>query len=155
MNGNPNTSPVSPSHNTILLTTTLNVCDLSIDLNWNSYDGWNNGVVYYNLYCSKENQPWIQLAQLPTSSITYSHLSVDGFSTYRIIEAVENGNEKSLSNIAERYVYQPDQPSFSCCKTVSVTDEEYVEIEFYEDNAVDLSGFEIYESDRWNQLSIF
>ena len=148
LNGNPNTSPVSPSHNTILLTTTLNVCDLSIDLNWNSYDGWNNGVVHYNLYCSKDNQPWIQLAQLPTSSITYTHFSVDGFSTYRyMIEAVENGSEKSLSNIADRYVYQPDQPSFSYLKTVSVTDDQNVEIEFFEDNAVDLSGFEIYRSD--------
>ena len=148
LNGNPNTSPVSASHNTILLTNELNICELSIDLNWNSYDGWSNGVAYYNLYSSKDNAPWIQLAQLSPGSTSYTHFSIDGLSTYNyLIEAVENGAEKSLSNISERYVYQPNEPAFSYLKSVSVLDENLIEVEFYADNSVNVNGFELFRSE--------
>tara|TARA_Y100001968_G_C19419510_1_gene750948 strand:- start:99 stop:2204 length:2106 start_codon:yes stop_codon:yes gene_type:complete len=148
LNGNPNTSPVSASHNTILLTNELNICELSIDLNWNSYDGWSNGVAYYNLYSSKDNAPWIQLAQLSPGSTSYTHFSIDGLSTYNyLIEAVENGAEKSLSNISERYVYQPNEPAFSYLSSVSVLDENLIEVEFYADNSVNVNGFELFRSE--------
>ena len=36
ISSNPNTSPVGIPHRTILLETALNICDLSVDLNWNT-----------------------------------------------------------------------------------------------------------------------
>lgn len=145
--GNPNTSPVSSSHNTILLTNELDVCDLSVNLSWNSYLGWQNGVDNYKLFYSKDNGPWNLLAQLGSAS-SYLHQNLDGFSTYKyLIEANENGLNKSLSNVSSRYVYQPSQPSFSYLSSVSVVNDNLIEVEFYSDNSIDVYGYDLYRSD--------
>jgi gliding motility-associated-like protein len=146
--GNPNTSPVSTSHNTLLLSNELDVCDLSIELTWNSYLGWQNGVDQYKLFYSKDNGPWTLLAQLGSSVSSYLHENLDGLSAYRyLIEANENGLNKSLSNFSNRFVYQPTQPAFSYLKSVNVISNDLIEIEFHSDNSIDVYGYDLYRSD--------
>ena len=146
--GNPNTSPVSISHNTLLLTNELDVCGLSIELSWNSYLGWQNGVDNYKLFYSKDNGPWLLLAQLGSSVNSYLHENLDGLLTYKyLIEANENGVNKSLSNFSDRYVYQPTPPAFSYLSSVNVVSEDLIEIEFHSDNSIDVYGYDLFRSD--------
>ena len=145
---NPNTSPVGVPHRTILLETALNICDLSVDLNWNTYSNWNNGVALYNLYYSVDGGAWNLLTQLSSNDSLYQHLNVNPQSTYSyIIEAVENGNEKSNSNIANRYIHQPPLPAFSYLQSVTVLNDQEIEIRYYADQNVDVTGYKLFKSD--------
>ena len=146
--GNPNTSPVSTSHNTLLLTNELDVCGLSINLSWNSYLGWQNGVDNYKLFYSKDNGPWVLLAQLGSNSNSYLHENLEGLATYKyLIQAKENGLNKSLSNFSNRYVYQPTPPAFSYLKSVNVISNDLIEVEFHSDNSIDVYGYDLFRSD--------
>ena len=148
LTGNPNTSPVSDSHNTILLANELDVCDLSVNLSWNSYGGWSSGVSSYSLYCSKNSGPWTLISQLNPSINNYIYQNLDGLSNYQfLIKASENGSQTSLSNISNLFVYQPPQPAFSYLKSVDVVDENLVEVQFHADNSIAVYGYELLRSD--------
>ena len=145
---NPNTSPVGIPHRTILLETALNICDLFVDLNWNTYSNWINGVDFYNLYYSENGGNWNMLAQLNANDSVYQHLNVNPQSTYSyIVEAIENGSEKSISNIANRFIHQPPLPSFSYLQSVTVVNDLDIEVRYHADENVDVSGYKLFRSD--------
>ena len=148
ISANPNTSPVGIPHRTILLETTLNICDLSVDLRWNTYSNWLNGVAAYNIYYSENGGSWNLLTQMPPNDSLYLHLNVTPQANYRyIIEALENGNEKSISNIVNRYIHQPPIPSFSYLQSVSVINDQDIEVTYYADESVDVTGYNLFRSE--------
>ena len=105
-------------------------------------------VALYNLYYSVDGGAWNLLTQLSSNDSLYQHLNVNPQSTYSyIIEAVENGNEKSNSNIANRYIHQPPLPAFSYLQSVTVLNDQEIEIRYYADQNVDVTGYKLFKSD--------
>jgi len=145
---NPNTSPVGNAHRTILLQNTYDICSRTINLSWNTYSSWANGVSFYNLYLSINNGSWSLLSQLTSNDSSFVHNNVLANSNYRyIVEAVENGSFISNSNINSRFTYQPSPPNFSYIQAVSVKSETEVEIRYLPDTSANIQGYELYKSD--------
>jgi len=49
----PNTSPIGTEHNSIFLQASLNICERSIDLDWNDYINWTDNVLFMSCMCLK------------------------------------------------------------------------------------------------------
>jgi hypothetical protein len=133
----PNTSAMGTPHQTIYVTTQLNVCAREVTLSWNAYQNWSNGVAYYEIYSRENNGPYNLLST--TTNTAYTHSGVNRLSTYRyLIKAVANQTGyTSLSNIAGRYIHEPEQPQFAYLKTASVLNNSEVVVRYYADlNAI-------------------
>lgn len=90
-----NRSLISNPHNTILLdASTPSVCDRSINLNWNAYDGWLSGVEEQEIWVSKNGMAAVPVATISGSATSYDYEEIDDQANYCFtIRAKANGQE--------------------------------------------------------------
>lgn len=143
----PNTSSVGLAHQNIVLTKNYNVCELSVELNWNEYINWTNGVQQYEIYYTTDNVNWSLMAAVNNTTTNFYYDQMIQELNYRIfIKAIESNGAFSFSNVVELYTRQPPVPQFSYLSSVNVVND-YIEINYFADQSVDVMGYNLFRSD--------
>lgn len=146
----PNTSGMGVPHTTMYLSGQLSVCDSSVIINWNAYDGWSGGVLNYQVYASENGGPMNLVATLSSATTSYTHAQLNRGSVYRyVIVSNENGGAgaMSISNVFQVFIYRPGLPSFGYLKTATVSGEGQVTIRYERDVTASVSGYRLQRSD--------
>ena len=88
----------SDIHESILLVGSKND-EYSVSLNWNSYDGWQNGVESYEILRKRNDQPNYENFMVTQETAVNIDVGLDGYDQcYRVKALEEGGNNESYSN---------------------------------------------------------
>jgi hypothetical protein len=125
-----NSSQFSLEHNTIHLKIDYEKCKLQANLEWNEYKNWANGVRFYNVLRSENGGPFISVATLTNTTLSYLDENLDELINYcYMIRATERvSNNRSRSNMVCFLSEFVPQPSFAYIKAVSVVSDNSIEI---------------------------
>jgi gliding motility-associated-like protein len=142
----PNTSPLGVGQETMFLTLKLEVCDKSVELNWNSYKNWNDGVDRYEIEASVNGGVYTVVGS--TTDTTFNFTSgVPNANYCFLIKAVANDQFKtSLSSLSCLFLHQPPSPMFNYLQTVTVLDANEIEVRIHQDLAAQISNFRLERS---------
>ena len=134
-----NTSPISIAHNTIFLTSVLDVCGGGVTLNWTPYVNMHPGLEGYNIYVKENNGPITLLGTNPSTNQSFVHtpLVPNSHYIYSIRAFDSTGTVTSTSNTDTVIAYAPMQPQFAYIRHVSVLNNSYVQLKAI----VDTSGY--------------
>lgn len=143
-----NPSPVGVNyHNTMVLSNSVNICDASIDLEWNPYDDFTSGTnVLYRIFVSINAGPFILAGTTNDTDYTYNGI-VQG-STYDFyVRAVENGGagpiSSSSNDVQINTINFLKDPQFNYVFRATVIDSQEINLQFYVDTAADVSYYTI------------
>jgi gliding motility-associated-like protein len=145
-----NTSSPTLFHNTIFAESELDACNGIINLNWNVYNNWPQGVAAYEVYVSQNGSPFAVLATLGPNDSTYAHFPLIQSTLYAYkIKAIDvSGFLFSESNITSMIADVPVRPAFLYFKYATVTDNRTVDLMIYHDTLADISEYWLYRSDN-------
>lgn len=115
------TSAKAPVHTTIFTTSSLNICDRTVSLNWTPYGGWDD-LDRYEIYMFTTGQPWSNIGSATDTS--FSTNVEDGKNYCFLVKAVSLSGDESFSNRSCILVSTPDPPSFHYLQVATVLDEE-------------------------------
>lgn len=142
----PNTSPLGIGQETMFLTTSLDVCSKTIELNWNSYKNWNDEVKHYEILASKDGAPYVLIGTITDTSFTYTGGAPNSNYCF-LLKAVANDEIKtSLSNISCLFLHQPPIPAFNYLQTATVVADDEIEVRIHQDLAAQISNFRLEKS---------
>lgn len=143
----PNTSARGLSHNTIFLTSQLDVCAQEVSLVWNQYVNWPAGVQEYRIKAIENGGPGILIGTTTGTDTTLVHSGINANSTYcYVIEAVSNTGVTSLSNKSCIYIYQPQQATYGYLSVATVTSDFSVDVRYIADPTASVQGYRIERS---------
>jgi gliding motility-associated-like protein len=136
-------------HNSIFLQSRLDSCNGIIELKWNSYKNWPQGVANYEIYFSQNGSGFIPLATLPGTDTTYQHFPLIQSTLYVYkIRAIDPTGLISESNFTEKIADVPVRPAFLYFKYATVKDNRAVDLMLYHDTNADIAFYRIYRSDN-------
>lgn len=142
----------SPSafHHTIFAESELDPCNGIIELNWNTYSNWPQGVASYEIVVSQNGSPFATLATLGPNDTTFQHFPLiqSTLYGYKIIAKDVSGFFMSESNITSQIADVPIRPAFLYFKYATVVDNRTVDVLFYHDTLADISQYVLYRSDN-------
>lgn len=144
-----NTSPISSNHNTIYLTSNLNVCDGEVTLNWTPYVNMHPGLMGYRIYVKENNGPVTLLGTNTATNLSFIHSSLTQSSEYiYCIQAFDSsGVVTSTSNTDTIVVHMPVQPQYAYLRYATVANNDHVKINCFIDIAAYISKCKIMRSD--------
>ena len=147
---NPNTSPSDTVHKTMFLTGESDACSRTITLNWNAYEGWDDGVGSYELYVSKDGGEEFYLEEIAASESIYTHdsLEANAIYCYRIVARNSGNSFSSSSNRICITMLVPKLPEYHYLSKVTVNDNNEVELKCYVDNKAAITHYTINRSER-------
>jgi len=143
-----NLSARSEPHQTIFLETANSPCDRNIELNWNHYDSWTNGIEAQEIWVSIENAPFERLAVIEGNINNYPFENAENGVNYRFyINAIErNTGANAKSNVSEITSEIVSAVGDLLVKNITFTDNNEVEILWeWAENTV-LKNVEIFRS---------
>ncbi|NQX92650.1 MAG: fibronectin type III domain-containing protein, partial [Flavobacteriales bacterium] len=134
--GEPDPGPAAPAcHETILLSSLWSACQTSVELSWNPYQFWTNGVEEYRIYAQEEDANGILygselLGVVDGSQTTFLHEGANLSSTYRYrVEAFElGGTATSASNTILQLLFYPAAPNGTRIITATVSNPDEISI---------------------------
>ncbi len=135
-------------HYTIFVdSSSFNTCDSTLEVIWNNYIGWKNGVKIYNVWLKRNNKPYVLLETKYGDNDTVSIIkNVIPNSTYKVyVVAISNSGVESLSNIAEMNT-EPENPinlELLYIDTV-LYDGTSVELKYNVDNTIEILKYDIH-----------
>ena len=144
-----NISAFSPTHNTILLSTSIDICNETALLTWNVYNNMSPSVAGYSVYVSENNGPLVYLGTNPANDQSFDHPGLNQLSTYCYYVLAFNaaGTISSTSNESCVYVNVAQAPLFQYLRVATVTAPGQVLLNVYVDNTADVQGYEIQRKD--------
>lgn len=151
-----NTSVFDLPHFTVFLETTVDACDRSIQLDWNRYRNWTQGIQEQEVWISTNNAPFELLTSLSAEDSTYTFEDTNDGNFYcfyiNAIAAgtavVSNSNTRCLTlNIVE-----PVRDFF--LENVSVTDDNEVEFTWTWNDDAEVANVAFEEGASSGALSI-
>lgn len=137
----PNTSAAGIEHNTVFLSTNLNICAQEVNVFWNSYSNWSGGVASYDLYVSENGAPFTLLNSGTGTSYTHSNVNRNSTYCYVVISNSVNGGYTSSSNKTCRFIYEPDRPNFHYLQVATVNSDGSVDLRLHSDLAAATGQF--------------
>ena len=144
-----NRSLINPNpHNTIFLTQNVADCSGTIELRWNLYQNWPIGVQYQIEMAVDSGAPTI-LTTLPDNSTGYnvSPSQLSGSNVcFRIIALHPNGTFTSQSNRLCLPINFVRSTAFNYLRTLTVNENNGVDLSWYIDSTADLNKFYIENS---------
>jgi len=144
--GSPNTSALGLDHSTIFLEGVEDICSYGIDLEWNAYENWPSGVLYYEVLGSENNQPFVSYGT--TSNLNMSLVGLTPNSTYCfVLKAYSNNGLTSLSNKICRVIDSPVLPTIGYLSTATVEGDQ-IRVKYLGDQAASLQAIQIERSDQ-------
>ena len=145
-----NISPLGTIQSTIHLTSTAEICQRSVVLNWTAYLKLGTGIAAYRIYQSQVglSGPYTQIGTVDPATLTYTVASLAALSTYYYkIEAIDSSGTKTVSsNGISFYSATPVPPQFSYLRRVSVLDPNQVDITCHIDVAAATLDYKIMRS---------
>ena len=144
-----NTSPLSIFHNTIFLTSALDICGGSVSINWTPYINMHPELMGYKIYVKENNGPLTLLATNTSTNLSYTHspLTQNSVYIYSIQAFDSTGSVTSTSNSDTVLAYNPMQPQFIYLRYVTVRNNDYVELKAIFDTSGYVSECKIMRSD--------
>lgn len=96
-----NTSVFDLPHFSIFINSTLDVCDQRIDLTWNKYRNWTNGIADQELWLDVNNTGFTLLETLSETDSTYAFDATNDGDTYCFYIKTKEANtgQESFSNV--------------------------------------------------------
>ncbi len=145
-----NTGSPSLFHHTIFPKSKLETCDGTIEISWNKYTNWPQGVGAYEIYVSQNASPYSLLATVGPNDTTYTHLSlIQGtLYTYKIKAIDASGFLFSESSYTEIIADVPVRPAFLYFKYATVTGIRSAELMLYHDTTADITEYVIMRSEN-------
>ena len=118
-----NASNRSLKHNSINITSKLNICDLSISFSWNEYINFQNDLSHYKIFINTTDQNGnITYDSIRTNNLNYEISSIQrGFNYYYYVIAY-NGDSTlmAISDQINNLITLPSEPKFNYIDYVSV-----------------------------------
>jgi len=131
-------------HRAVSVSSDFDLCELTNEIHWTAYEGWEGKISGYKLYGAIAGEPFQELDFLtaPPLAFTHTHVEVDTTYVY-YVETFENGGLTSVSAIDSVTSIFPEAPSYITLDYVSVIDESTVELQFSADIAGPVTSFRI------------
>ena len=144
-----NTSPMGVPQNSIYASTSLDICEKEVTINWNAYQNWNTGVLRYEVYASSGGA-YSLIASLGSSASSYIHLGLLASTLYcYVIRAINVGEtSSSISNKVCRFVKQPPLPQFAYLQTATVVSDDEIEVRFHPDVSAIVNSYTLERTDN-------
>jgi gliding motility-associated-like protein len=143
-----NSSNFNDWHTTMYLETTYDSCTKQMQLEWNAYRGWGNDLVRYDVFYRLDDgpfQPVLQGGTLDTAIIQIGIL--DNRQYCYLVRAIHpDPGTESFSNIACRYIDQPNPPAWINAESASVIGSDQIELKFAIDPAGEVGDFQLYKA---------
>ena len=145
-----NTSSPSDFHHTIFAQSDLDACNGIINLTWNKYGLWPQGVASYEIYVSQNGSPFAVLATVGPNDTTYQHFPLiqSTLYTYKIKALDASGFLFSESNFTGLIADVPIRPAFLYFKYATVKNNRAVDLMLYHDTLADIKEYVIFRSDN-------
>jgi gliding motility-associated-like protein len=144
-----NTGDPGLFHNSIFLESELDECNGIIELKWNQYNNWPQGVANYEIYFSQNGSGFNLLATLSGTDTTYQHFPLIQSTLYTYkVRAIDPTGLNSESNFTEMIADVPVRPGFLYFKYATVKDNRAVDLMLYHDTNADISFYRIFRSDN-------
>ncbi|HET6243375.1 MAG: gliding motility-associated C-terminal domain-containing protein [Bacteroidetes bacterium] len=133
--GNSSFFSLDAAHNTIFSEMEYNACELEINLKWNKYKNWQNGVLNYKIWASVNNGAYQLIGVTSNTDTTFKHSSVSSQANicYYIQAISQSGNKTSKSNKTCVFTNFPGSPAFSYIRYATVTGNTQIKIAAYVD----------------------
>ncbi len=145
-----NTSSPSLFHHTIFVQSELDECNGIMELTWNKYTNWPQGVGSYEVYVSQNGSPFALLATVGSGDSTYQHFPLiqSTLYTYKIKAIDATGFMFSESNYTEMVANVPVRPAFLYFKYATVVNNRKADLMLYHDTAADVTEYKLLRSDN-------
>lgn len=138
------TSAFSDPHKTIHLTNEYDICEKTVTLNWEGYDGWSEGVREYQVIVKVAGSPFEVLTTVPATKSSYTHENLYYDANYcYYVKAISNNDTISFSNGSCRFTNRPAQPNFHYLSTATHTLGDEVEVKIFTDGAAAVESYEV------------
>lgn len=112
------TSGKANVHETIYLTSQIDICAETLFLTWTPYEGWNDGVALYRIFVKPEDSDWIMIQA--TNQTSASILLDPGVVYDVVVQAVSEEGFHSFSNRIFANFELPGAPDVHYLSTASV-----------------------------------
>ena len=144
-----NISAFSPVHQTMFVTSYLNICNATCYLTWNSYINMSPSLGSYDVYVSVNGGPFSLLGSTVAGDTTYDHVGLVQNTTYCYCIVANNtpGSISSRSNTVCVFASVPQQPAFQYLRVVTVSNPNEVTLLGYVDNTADIQGYNVMRAD--------
>lgn len=147
--GNASTDFGVDCHNTIYLTTEVDVCEETVELLWNPYDDFNSGVdVTYQVWVGEAGAKPTLIATTKDTRFLHENPRTDAKLRY-YVRAIENdgaGPFTTSSNVVEVETQFLRPPSFSYLRNVSVVAPNEIQTQLYIDIDSDVAEYRVKRS---------
>lgn len=141
-----NTSSAGSEHNNILLNQIYEQCTGEVNLSWNEYFNWPNGVTNYKIFFKNDSlSNWNLLDS--TSSLNYNYTIQQGNSNFSFIVEASSDSLISISNIVEFYANQPPIPQLSYISEINVLSDT-ISVKYLGQNGIGIQNLNIYRSEN-------
>lgn len=129
-------------------------CVSKINLKWNAYIGWSNGVYEYRIYYSVNNSPFTLLTSVESAVTSYDHVNLLDTTTYcYYIRAVSTDGKTSTSNKICKFIDLPNVQKYSYINFVSDTGElNQLNLSFSVDTAADVRNYKLLRRDEYTSF---
>jgi hypothetical protein len=131
-------------HRAVSVSSDFDLCELSNEVQWTGYEGWEGIISGYKLYGAIAGAPFLllEVSQNPPYSFTHSQVEVDTTYVY-YVETTNNKGITSISSIDSVTSIFPEAPSYITVDYVSVIDESTIELQFSADINGPVTSFRI------------
>ncbi len=144
-------------HQTMWLRGNYIDCEKSVQLEWNAYRYWQEGVKAYEIYASLNGQPAVKVGTVADTVRTFTHTDLQESSDYcYVVRAVKNVNERITSTSSDTCfnIYVPKRPEYQYHYNITVQPgNEGIENYFFVDSTAGYLGFEIQRGTDPQQLN--
>jgi len=145
-----NKSPLSSTFKTIFLSSTSDICNRSVILNWNAYPTLGTGLEGYRIYQSVVGAagPYTLIGTVPAGTQTFTASGLAPVTTYYYkVQAFDaSGIKTASSNRISFYSSIPIPPTFSYLRTATVVAEDRIDLTFHVDVAASTLQYKIMRS---------
>lgn len=142
------TSAKAEIHSTMYLTSSSDICESTVSLNWTPYIGW-DAVNEYIIYSSRNGEAW--QTEGSTTSSSYDVIVDQAVNYCFAVEAVHSSGTRSFSQVHCYTMPIPGQPSFNYLSNVTVINDTISITHFIDINA-HVQGLSIQKLDPFGQF---
>ena len=140
------TSAASESHSTIFASSSIDLCNLNMTIDWTSYNGWNSNVIlsHYEILVKINNGTYQVIDNIGSDKTRYKYNNLELSKTYCFyVRAVSNTGIISYSNEICRVITPPANPSYHYLSMASHLLSQDIELELYTDPTAAVQIYEI------------
>ena len=124
-------------------------CYMTNRLAWNDYINFDPPLCCYKIFVSENNGPYNILASLPWTQKDYLHEDLNSSTTYSyfIRAYIQDETKTSTSCTQSITTYDSPRPDYNYIRSVSVENNEQVELSFYTDTSAHVQYYNILRSE--------